>query len=154
MLRCRGPICRGRLVHVQAMGENKYQNSGYRGRYPRGGVGGFIHAWHTLPGALRVPRLQSGMLNHPSAIRWCFRSSRLNVTSRAHTTTPFLRSGVGIANELVSSWRWRLVALSIEAVSSSEMSVSIHKITRCSVPKDSQFLTRHRENLDFRLVYS
>jgi hypothetical protein len=137
MLWCRGPICRGRLVNVQAVGRHKYQNSGEGGRHPRGeGVGGFIHAWHTLPGAFIVLRLQSGLLNHPSAIRCCFRISRLNVTSWAHTTGPFLRSCLRMDNKLVSSWRWRLIALMMEAVSSSETSVNIYQTTRRNIPQD------------------
>jgi hypothetical protein len=39
----------------------------------------------------------------------------------------------------------------MEAVSSSEFSVSVCQTTRCNILEDSRFYTRRRENLKFLL---
>jgi hypothetical protein len=41
----------------------------------------------------------------------------------------------------------------MEAVSTSETSVSFYQTTRRNIPEYSHFHTRHRENLKSRLVY-
>jgi hypothetical protein len=49
---------------------------------------------------------------------------------------------------------WSLVALMMEAISTSEMSVSMYQTTRRNIPEDSHVHTRRRENLKYHLVWN
>jgi hypothetical protein len=42
-----------------------------------------------------------------------------------------------------------MIALMMEAVSTSEMSVNFYQTTRRNIPEDSRLHTRRRENLKF-----
>jgi hypothetical protein len=45
-----------------------------------------------------------------------------------------------------------LIAMMMEAESTSETSVNFYQTTRRNIPEDSHFLTRRRENLEYHLA--
>jgi hypothetical protein len=50
-------------------------------------------------------------------------------------------------------WISEAIALTMEAASTSEMTVNFYQTTRRYNPEDSHLNTRRRENLKFNLIY-